>query len=128
MRRDVFIFGAVMGLEEGGTAAGGAKKCPVDTSLARGRVHQLRSAGRQVCETQLIFFWSVFFYALMGLEEGGTAAAESLPLTREVDSPQAKTEGEKQKEKYSLPQSFAAQNPAPSSEGGLCIPPAMPVV
>ena len=63
-----------MGLEEGGTAAGGAKKCPVDTSLARGRVHQLRSAGRQVCETQLIFFWSVLFYALMGLEEGGTAA------------------------------------------------------
>ena len=44
-------------------------------------------------------------------------AAKSLHLMREVDSPQAKTEGEKQAEKDSLPQSFAAQNPAPSSEG-----------
>ena len=34
-----------------------------------------------------------------------------------MDSPQAKTEGEKQKENDSLPQSFVSQKPAPSSEG-----------
>ena len=47
--------------------------------------------------------------------------SDCLPLMREVDSPQAKTEGEKQDEKNSLPQSFASQNPAPSSEGALAV-------
>ena len=32
------------GLEEGGLAAGKAKKCPVDTFLARGRVLRSESA------------------------------------------------------------------------------------
>ena len=45
------------------------------------------------------------------------AVGKSLPLMREVDSPQAKTEGENAIYLFSLPQSFASQNPAPSSEG-----------
>jgi len=33
------FFGYGCGLEEGGLATGKVKKCPVDTFLARGRVH-----------------------------------------------------------------------------------------
>ena len=38
------FFGYGCGLEEGGLAAGKAKKCPVDTFLARGRVHGWQAA------------------------------------------------------------------------------------
>ena len=35
----LFWWRQQIGLEEGGLATGKAKKCPVDTFLARGRVH-----------------------------------------------------------------------------------------
>ena len=38
------FFGYGCGLEEGGLAEGKAKKCPVDTFLARGRVHGWKAA------------------------------------------------------------------------------------
>jgi hypothetical protein len=53
-----------MGLEEVGTAAGGAKKCPVDTFLDRGRVHRSQSAIRKDSEMRPIFL----FGAVMELE------------------------------------------------------------
>ncbi len=40
----------IQGLEEGGTTSGGAKKCPVDTFLARGKVHRQQGAVREDCE------------------------------------------------------------------------------
>ena len=45
----VFLFGMELdiGLEEGGTGEGGAKKCPGDAFLARGRV--LVSADAALC-------------------------------------------------------------------------------
>ena len=45
------------------------------------------------------------------------AAATSLPLMREVDSPLGEDGGRETRSANSLPQSFASQNPAPSSEG-----------
>ena len=44
-------------------------------------------------------------------------AAEGLPLMREVDSPLGEDGGRETSKDKSLPQSFALQNPAPSSEG-----------
>ena len=40
------------------------------------------------------------------------------PSGREVDSPPGEAGGRVTKDRISLPQSFATQNPAPSSEGG----------
>ena len=54
----------------------------------------------------------------------GLAAAACLPLMREVDSPQAKTEGEKRVS----PPVFCFAKASPLVRGGLCIPPAMPVL
>ena len=48
------------------------------------------------------------------------AAAESLPLMREVARRSRDGGGETRRE-ISLPQSFASQNPAPSSEGALAV-------
>ena len=53
--------------------------------------------------------------------------ATSLPLMREVDSPQAKTEGEKQEEKILSP-SHSLRCASPLVRGGLYMPPARPVV
>ena len=44
--------------------------------------------------------------------------ATCLPLMREVDSPQAKTEGEKQEEKILSPSLFATQKSSPLVRGG----------
>ena len=54
----------------------------------------------------------------------GPAAAACLPLMREVDSPQAKTEGEKRVS----PPVFCFAKASPLVRGGLCIPPAVPVL
>ena len=40
MQRVVFLLAEDEGFEEGGLAEGKAKKCPVDTFLARGRIHE----------------------------------------------------------------------------------------
>ena len=58
---------------------------------------------------------------------GCSHSTPSLPLMREVDSPQAKTEGEKQVEKILSP-SHSLRCASPLVRGGLCIPPARPVV
>ena len=46
------------------------------------------------------------------------AAAVRLPLMREVDSPQAKTEGEKQEEKIFSPPVFCFAKASPLVRGG----------
>ena len=48
------------------------------------------------------------------------AAAESLPLMREV-ARRSRDGGRETRREISLPQSFASQNPAPSSEGALAV-------
>jgi len=43
-----FFVLAKVGFEEGGDAKGGAKKCPVDTFLARGKIHGTGNAPERV--------------------------------------------------------------------------------